>query len=203
MSAPDAISRRSALINLKPVLLGAAWCDRAGAGVGARSRQHPADAAIRWSQYVGRCSGAGRILLAVLACAASPVSARDDEAGSPPRHASAAAATADARAELEREGGNAATSHPVGQFPPNNWGLHDMHGNVFEWCSDWYAAYSSGPLTDPNGPPSGTARVFRGGSFCNLPHLIRSAFRGLSAPTYSSRLVGLRVVCDLPATPAR
>jgi len=89
---------------------------------------------------------------------------------------------------------------PVGQFPPNDWGLQDMHGNVFEWCSDWYAAYPDGPVTDPKGPAAGTARVFRGGSFYNLPHLTRSAFRGLSAPSYSSRLVGVRVVCDLPET---
>jgi formylglycine-generating enzyme required for sulfatase activity len=87
-------------------------------------------------------------------------------------------------------------THPVGQFPPNDWGLHDMHGNVFEWCSDWYAAYPNGPVTDPKGPAAGTARVFRGGSFYNLPHLVRAAFRGLSSPSYSSRLVGLRVVCD-------
>lgn len=73
-----------------------------------------------------------------------------------------------------------------------------MHGTVFERCSDWCAAYPEGPLAEPTGPASGTARVFRGGSFDNLPHLQPSALRGMSAPTYSSRVEEVRGVCDEP-----
>lgn len=82
----------------------------------------------------------------------------------------------------------------VGQYDPNGYGLYDMHGNVFEWCSDWYGIYDSGSVTDPTGPDAGINRVLRGGSWSNDAQVCRSAYRSSTNPDYAYYNCGFRVV---------
>ncbi len=83
---------------------------------------------------------------------------------------------------------------PVGQKLPNAWGLHDMLGNVWEWCQDWYGNYPSDGVTNPTGPSVGSARVFRGGAWNALPRNCRSATRSSGRPGNRNDLVGFRLV---------
>jgi len=92
-------------------------------------------------------------------------------------------------------GNSGETTHPVGQKSPNAWGLYDMHGNVWEWCQDWFGTYPGGPVTDPLGPASGSLRVFRGGSWFSEVIDCRSAARGNDVPDDSGHyIIGFRVV---------
>jgi formylglycine-generating enzyme required for sulfatase activity len=83
---------------------------------------------------------------------------------------------------------------PVKTYPPNAWGLYDMHGNVWEWCQDWYGDYPSGSVTDPKGPAKGVYRVGRGGAFFRKAQYCRSATRYLFTPQYGYEGLGFRLV---------
>jgi len=82
---------------------------------------------------------------------------------------------------------------PVGSYKPNAFGLYDMHGNVWEFCSDWYGAYSPGKSLDPMGVNNGRDHVLRGGSFFVDGLLLRSSTRDLVAPDFHNVVIGLRL----------
>src|SRR5262245_23670126 len=90
-------------------------------------------------------------------------------------------------------------THPVGTRKPNAWGLHDLHGNVWEWCHDWYDPhfYKTASERDPVNDQTAVERVMRGGSWFLEPHTLRSAYRSGQLPSAKSQYVGFRLARDL------
>jgi sulfatase modifying factor 1 len=103
-----------------------------------------------------------------------------------------------------KKGLNRGRTVPVGSLPPNPWGLHEMHGNVWEWCADWYGPYPAGERVDPHGPQTGGYRVLRGGSWHYYGWSVRSASRYRYEPGYRYVFIGFRLALgqEEPAEPA-
>ena len=97
-------------------------------------------------------------------------------------------------------GGGVRPLDAAGVFPPNDWGIHDMHGSLWEWCSDWYApdAYKKTPAVDPTGPKNGKTHVARGGCWASPAEQCASAYRKGDATEDKMRpIYGFRIVCEV------
>ncbi|MCA9122908.1 MAG: SUMF1/EgtB/PvdO family nonheme iron enzyme [Planctomycetaceae bacterium] len=88
--------------------------------------------------------------------------------------------------------------HVVGTLRPNEFGIYDMHSNVWEWCWDWFQGYKADELTDPSGPVSGETRVMRGGSFGSSAFVCRAAYRLWNGPGHCSNVLGFRISRSCP-----
>ncbi len=100
------------------------------------------------------------------------------------------------QSKYAKKGTNLERPASIGSYPANQWGLHDMHGNVWEWVSDWYAPYSSGKVTNPTGPYKGKAKVIRGGSWYFGAENAKSSHRQTHEPNLWGFSIGFRVVCE-------
>ncbi|MCL2726950.1 MAG: formylglycine-generating enzyme family protein [Bacteroidales bacterium] len=95
------------------------------------------------------------------------------------------------------QGNSKNISHPVGTKSSNELGIYDMNGNIWEWCSDWYDDYTRSMKTDPTGPPSGTLRVSRGGSWGNDANRCRTSSRAGNFPARRYYVLGFRIAHSL------
>ena len=87
-------------------------------------------------------------------------------------------------------------TQPVGKKSPNELGIYDMSGNVYEWCSDWFGDYSNSVVTNPKGPSSGSARVLRGGSWGDSARVVRVSYRYGRTPGCRDDDLGFRLACS-------
>jgi formylglycine-generating enzyme len=92
-----------------------------------------------------------------------------------------------------KKGLNRGKTVPVKSLPSNPWGLYEMHGNVWEWCADWFGDYPAGSVVDPDGPSSGTYRVLRGSSWIRRGRFARSAYRHWYEPDNRDYSIGFRL----------
>jgi formylglycine-generating enzyme required for sulfatase activity len=92
---------------------------------------------------------------------------------------------------------NNCITHPIGEKSPSELGIHDMSGNVWEWCSDWYDSYESAVVTNPTGANKGLHRVNRGGCWGSTPEYCRTSNRNYNAPTLRVSTIGLRLLYSL------
>ncbi len=96
---------------------------------------------------------------------------------------------------------NSGSTHPVGQLKPNDWGLYDMHGNVWEWVRDWYGKYAARIVSDPQGSAEGASRVVRGGGWYVVAQNCRAAFRYDFAPDLRDGSLGFRLARSVSLGP--
>ncbi len=160
-------------------------------------RKYALPTEAQW-EYAAR-SGSGRDKFVYAWCGGGAIAFSEETSGSADRVEETKYSGSDNINEVAWYGVNSGDeTHPVGTKQPNALGIYDMSGNVWEWCSDWYGLYSSGPQTNPTGSSSGFGRILRGGSYYDEgsgTKEYRVSNRAASEPGKRYKNCGFRVVC--------